>query len=291
MNEKERVVRFAPSPTGRLHIGHACSVLFTAAHVKEGGRFLLRIENIDPGRCRTEFEDGIYEDLAWLGLHWEEPVRRQSEHLDVYRAALAKLDALGVIYPCFCTRKEIEAEIEAAASAPHGLAQGPDGYLYPGTCRHLNAEERAAKIAQGAPYAMRLDVAKAKEVAGKDLHWTDLSAGVQLATPEIHGDVVIARKDVPASYHLSVTVDDDLQGVTLVTRGADLFEATHIHRLLQELLGLAVPDYHHHPLMHDEEGKRYAKRNNAVTLQHMREVDGLTPDDIRARVSPFIKVI
>lgn len=261
------VTRFAPSPTGRLHVGHAYAALvgFQTARAA-GGRFLLRIEDIDQTRCRPEFEDGIYEDLRWLGITWEEPVRRQSEHFDTYRQALESLSALGVLYPCFCTRKDIQAEIARADSAPHG----PEGALYPGTCRHMTQDERAAKIAQDVPYAMRLDVARAKKIVGGPLTWRDLSHGPFTATPEILGDAVLARKDTPASYHLCVTIDDHLQGVTLVTRGEDLLYATHLHRLLQALLGLDVPDYHHHPLLLDEEGKRFAKRNQSVTLAHLR---------------------
>lgn len=271
------VTRFAPSPTGRLHIGHAYSALFAYGHAgKPGGRFLLRIEDIDAGRCRPEFEDGIYEDLSWLGVAWEEPVRRQSEHMDDYRAALDRLKDGDLLYPCFCTRKEIQAEIARAPSAPHG----PEGYLYPGTCRNLGGAERADKIASGIPYALRLDIAKACAETGP-LTWLDHAKGPQTATPKTLGDVVLARKDTPASYHLCVTLDDHLQGVTLVTRGEDLFHATHLHRLLQKLIGLNVPEWHHHKMLLDEEGRRFAKRNNAVTLQYLRE-SGKTPADIAA---------
>jgi glutamyl-Q tRNA(Asp) synthetase len=269
--------RFAPSPTGRLHLGHAFAALFAATH---GGRFLLRIEDIDPQRCRPEFEQGIYEDLAWLGLRWEKPVRRQSEHFAEYARALDTLQEKGLLYPCFCTRKEIQAEIERSATAPHG----PEGALYPGTCRALTEDEREEKLRQGLPYAFRLDMGKAKAAAiheaGGPLYWTDRAIGTQIATPEILGDVVLARKDVMASYHLSVTLDDHLQGVTLVTRGEDLLYATHLHRLLQALLGLDVPQWHHHRLLLDPEGKRFAKRNLAVTLKHLREAEGKTPADI-----------
>ena len=231
------ITRFAPSPTGLLHLGHAHSALFgwTAARDRNG-LFLLRIEDIDPARCRPEFERQLMEDLSWLGLTWPTPVRRQSDHLDDYRAALDRLAGLGVTYPCFCTRKEIEEEIARAGHAPHG----PDGALYPGTCRHLSDAERSARLAAGQAFAIRLDVARAGRLAGP-LSWRDHAAGQIDATPEILGDVVLARKDVPTSYHLSVTVDDALQGVTLVTRGSDLFHATHLHRLLQALLGLPPP--------------------------------------------------
>jgi len=271
------VTRFAPSPTGHLHLGHAHSALFGWRAAREaGGRFLLRIEDIDPGRCRPEFERDLMEDLAWLGLDWETPVRRQSDHLDDYRAALERLQGLGVIYPCFCTRKDVAAEIARAGHAPHG----PDGPLYPGTCRHLSDAERAARIASGAPYALRLDVARAKGLTGP-LRWHDRGRGWQDATPEILGDVVLARKDTPTSYHLSVTTDDHLQGVTLVTRGEDLFFATHLHRLLQALLGYAVPEWHHHGLLTNERGERLAKRDKAQTLRSLREA-GRTPAEVRA---------
>lgn len=271
------VTRFAPSPTGHLHLGHAHSALFGWRAAREaGGRFLLRIEDIDPGRCRPEFERDLMEDLAWLGLDWETPVRRQSDHLDDYRAALERLQGMGVIYPCFCTRKDIAAEIARAGHAPHG----PDGPLYPGTCRHRAETDRAARIAAGAPYALRLDVACAKGLTGP-LRWHDRGKGWQEATPEILGDVVLARKDTPTSYHLSVTTDDHLQGVTLVTRGEDLFFATHLHRLLQALLGYAVPEWHHHGLLTNERGERLAKRDKAQTLRSLREA-GRTPAEVRA---------
>jgi len=271
------VTRFAPSPTGHLHLGHAHSALFgwTAAR-KAGGRFLLRIEDIDPQRCRPEFDRDLREDLAWLGLTWDEPVRRQSEHLDDYRTALARLGGLGAVYPCFCTRKDIAAEIARAGHAPHG----PDGPLYPGICRGLSDLERQDRIAAGDAYALRLDVGKAMAMTGP-LRWHDRRRGWQDATPGILGDVVLARKDVPTSYHLAVTVDDHLQGVTLVTRGEDLFFATHVHRSLQELLRVGSPDYHHHPLMVNERGERLAKRDNAKTLRSLRE-SGQTAAAVRA---------
>ncbi|WBX85434.1 tRNA glutamyl-Q(34) synthetase GluQRS [Sphingosinicella microcystinivorans] len=263
------VTRFAPSPTGRLHLGHAFSALsafrFAEMH---GGRFLLRIEDIDTGRCRPEFTDGILEDLAWLGLAWETPVRRQSEHMEDYAAALARLKAMEVVYPCFCTR----ADIAAAAAAPHGAQP-----LYPGTCRALDAETRARRMA--GPHAWRLDVGRAAALAGP-LSWHDAARGEIAATPGAEGDVVLARKDAGTSYHLSVTVDDALQGVTDVVRGEDLFPATHIHRLLQALLGLRTPRYHHHALLTGPEGKRLAKRDRAETLAALRAW-GITPEAIK----------
>ena len=261
------VTRFAPSPTGYLHLGHAYSALFAERAAREaGGRFILRIEDIDRGRCRPAFDASIVEDLVWLGLRWEQPVRRQSEHMDDYATALDALRGRGLLYPCFCTRKDIAAEIAAAGHAPHG----PDGPLYPGTCRTMAADERQDRVDAGHPFALRLDVEKATAGAG-DLIWHDRDAGPVAARPEMFGDVVLARKDTPSSYHLAVTMDDHLQGITLVTRGQDLFHATHVHRLLQALLGLRVPAYHHHGLITDEAGTRLAKRDRAATLRALRE--------------------
>ncbi len=272
----QTVTRFAPSPTGHLHLGHAYSALFAdACALKDGGRFLLRIEDIDRTRCRPEFVDAILEDLTWLGLRWEEPVRRQSEHFADYRAALDRLERQELLYPCFCTRADIQREIAAAGGAPHG----PEGVLYPGTCRGLDAAERARRIAAGAPYALRLDVARAAARTGR-LSWRDLDRGTIEAAPRAFGDVVLARKDVPASYHLAVTLDDHLQGVSLITRGEDLFAATDVQRLLQALLGLATPLYRHHRLLTDESGRRFAKRDRSLTLRSLREA-GRTPDEVR----------
>ncbi|WP_308911388.1 tRNA glutamyl-Q(34) synthetase GluQRS [Pseudokordiimonas caeni] len=268
------ITRFAPSPTGHLHKGHAYSALMAWKLAEAaGGTFLLRIEDIDTTRCREEFVAAIHEDMAWLGISYPTPVRRQSEHMADYAAALEKLKAMGAVYPCFCTRKEIAEEIARSPSAPHG----PDGALYPGTCRGLSAGERQARIEAGDAHAWRLDVAAARTMAGSDpLRWHDAHAGWQEAKPEMHGDVVLARKDTPTSYHLAVTHDDALQGITDVVRGVDLFEATHIHVLLQRLLGLPTPRYHHHPLLLDEHGQRFAKRNLSVTLKSLREA-GVDP--------------
>ena len=275
------VTRFAPSPTGLLHLGHAYSALFAGRlAAAAGGTFLLRIEDIDPGRCRPEFEDAIIEDMAWLGLEWAEPVWRQSERMDVYGAALETLDAMGLLYPCFCTRKDIAAEIGRSGAAPHLTHDGPDGPVYPGICKALDGPARAARIADGEAHALRLDMDAAIAHAGP-LTWHDRTRGEQDATPEIFGDVVLARKDVATSYHLAVTVDDAAQGVTLVTRGSDLFAATHIHRLLQALLGLDVPEWHHTPLLANSDGARLAKRDKAFTLRAMREA-GADPDEIWA---------
>lgn len=273
------VTRFAPSPTGRLHLGHAYAALFAAEAARGAqGRFLLRIEDIDATRCRPEWEAGIFEDLAWLGLAWEEPVRRQSRHMADYQDALTRLEAMGLLYPCFCTRKEIAAEHAAMGAAPHG----PNGPAYPGTCRSLSAAVRRDRRADGRPYALRLDMAMAMAAAGP-LTWFDRGRGAIAADPAPFGDVVLARKETPASYHLAVTVDDHLQGVTLITRGEDLFAATHVHRLLQALLGLDAPEYHHHGLIADEQGRRLAKRDNAPTLAALRAA-GATPESVRDRL-------
>jgi glutamyl-Q tRNA(Asp) synthetase len=258
------VTRFAPSPSGPLHLGHAHSALF-AHRQADGGRFLLRIEDIDTARCRGEHETAVYEDLRWLGLDWEKPVRRQAACMADYRAALDRLAAAGLLYPCFCTRRDIQAEIARAGSAPHG----PEGTLYPGLCRRLDAGERAARLAAGESHALRLDMAEAQRRAGR-LTWRDRAKGQLEARPELLGDVVLARKDIATSYHLSVVVDDALQGVTLVTRGEDLFHATHLHRLLQALLDLPVPEWHHHGLIRDANGERLAKRNAAASLAALR---------------------
>ena len=259
------VSRFAPSPTGRLHLGHAYSAVLAHDYARSrGGAFLLRIEDIDPGRTRAEFVDGIREDLAWLGLAWDGEVLFQSERLPLYAAALERLKQAGLVYPCFCTRSAIAAEIAASASAPHG----PDGPLYPGTCRRLAPEERERRTG-AEPHAWRLDIAAASAAAGP-LYWHDGDTEVQ-AEPQAFGDVVLARKDAPVSYHLAVTVDDAAQGVTDVVRGRDLYAATDVHRLLQALLALATPAYHHHPLLLDAEGRRLAKRHGATALADLRK--------------------
>lgn len=278
------VLRFAPSPTGYLHLGHAYSALLAyETALAEEGRFLLRIEDIDPVRCKPEFAQAVLEDLRWLGLAWEEPVRRQSEHLEDYAAALAKLRKMGLVYPCFCTRREIENEVMASAAAPHLALQGPDGPVYPGTCRNLDPEERAQRLRRDHAANWRLDVAKALERTGP-LYWNDRAAGRVSAAAQDFGDVVLARKDVPTSYHLSVTVDDHRQHVSLVTRGKDLFRATDIHRLLQALLGYETPDYHHHELLTDATGRRLAKRDGDVTLRALR-ASGKTAVEVREMVA------
>lgn len=275
------VTRFAPSPTGFLHLGHAHAALF-AARAAGPGRFLLRMEDIDRGRCRPEFDAAILEDLAWLGLDWDGPVLRQSARAGAYRAALDRLDALGVLYPCFCTRGEIAAEINRAGAAPHGgpgpgLSEGP---LYPGTCRGLSAAERQARMARSEGSALRLDAGKAAGLVG-ELAFFDRALGDTLVAPLLLGDAVLGRKDIETSYHLSVVVDDAAQGISLVTRGADLFPSTHLHAVLQALLGLPAPEYHHHPLIEDGSGARLAKRDHAMTLRTLRE-SGRSPAQVRA---------
>lgn len=262
--------RFAPSPTGRLHLGHAYSALYAARLAREsGGRFLLRIEDIDAGRSRPAHEAGMLEDLAWLGLSWEQPIWRQSARGDQYRVALDRLSAAGLLYPCFCTRKMIRAEIAAMGQAPHLPGSGPDGPIYPGTCRGLDKNTRASRMADGQSYALRLDMRRAMAAVGT-LTWRDRLAGSQVMRADIFGDIVIARKDVPASYHLAVTIDDAAQGVSLVTRGADLFQASHVHRLLQALLDLPVPDWQHHAILVDQDGNRLAKRLSSTSLADLR---------------------
>lgn len=276
--------RFAPSPTGFLHLGHVHSCLFAVNAAKAAdGRFLLRIEDIDPNRCRPEYEVMLKEDLAWLGFRWEEPVRRQSDHMDDYAAALHRLAALGVTYPCFCSRKEIADEIARAGNAPHLVAMGPEGPLYPGLCRHLPRDVAAARVAGGEPHAIRLDVAKAAALTGP-LSWHDRARGTITADTGLLGDIVLARRDVRTSYHLSVTVDDAIQGVTLVTRGQDLFHATHVHRLLQALLSLPVPDYHHHGLLLNSQGERLSKRDGATGIRMLR-AQGVSAADILHRAA------
>lgn len=268
--------RFAPSPTGFLHLGHVRAAAF-ARQAAEGGRFLLRIEDIDPLRCRPEYAPAIEEDLRWLGFAWDGPVRVQSAHLDEYRAVLAALSARGLLYPCFCTRAEIAREIAASGAAPHG----PDGPLYPGICRRMPAEERAARLAGGQAHALRLDMAAACACAGP-LTRHERGQGRLACDPAQFGDVVLARKDIPASYHLCVTHDDALQGVSLVTRAVDLAPAADLHRLLQALMGWPEPDYAHHPLLLGPDGKRLAKREGAASIREMR-AGGLSPEAVLAR--------
>jgi glutamyl-Q tRNA(Asp) synthetase len=280
------VTRFAPSPTGYLHLGHAYSALlaFRAAQ-QAGGRFILRIEDIDQTRCKAEFEDAIYEDLAWLGLTWAAPVRRQADHFDDYAAALNLLRESGVVYRCFKTRKEIIDEI---ARAPHLSPAGPEGSQYIGA--PLAAYEERSLLAEGAAFAWRLSIEASRKRLGphfENLHFTEeTSDGTRQvkAMPDIFGDPVIARKDSGTSYHLASVHDDALQGVTHVIRGEDLFHAAHLHRLLQSLLDLPAPIYRHHHLLTDESGARLAKRDKSVTIKSMRE-SGATAEDVIARLN------
>ncbi len=284
-----RILRFAPSPNGYLHLGHAYSALLNAGMARDlRGRLLLRIEDIDETRSRRPYEDAIYEDLAWLGIAWEQPVRRQSRHFDDYRAAIARLEAQGLLYPSFESRSEITALVAERDRQGH-WPRDPDGVpLYPGRGRKMPPAERRRRIDTGEPYALRLAMDAAVARAGV-LAWTETGSGPQAQTgrvaaaPQMWGDVVLARKDVPASYHLAVTVDDALQGVTDIVRGQDLFWSTSIHRLLQVLLGLPEPDYHHHKLILDADGTKLSKSAQARSLRDLRAA-GATPDDIRRMV-------
>lgn len=256
------VTRFAPSPTGPLHLGHALSAIRAHDVARAaGGRFLLRIEDIDGTRSRAEHVDGILADLRWLGLTFDGPVLHQSTRQGAYQAALDRLSVMGLLYPCFCTR----ADIAASVGAPQA---GDDGSVYPGTCRSLVSADKQARLAT-TPHALRIDMARAVALVGP-LDWHDTEAGWVAADLMLHGDVVLARKDAPASYHLAVTIDDAAQGVSDVVRGADLFAATHVHRLLQALLGLPTPRYHHHALLTDDQGRRLAKRSGAPSLAQLR---------------------
>ena len=322
------VTRFAPSPTGFLHLGHAFSALIAWRRAREaGGRFLLRLEDIDPGRCRPDYAAAIEEDLAWLGLDWDGSVRVQSTHLAEYQAVLDDLKARGLLYPCFCTRADIAREVAEAASAPHApdgkISHAPDGRTphapdgrtphapdgrtphapdgrtpyapdgrtphapdgaipYPGICRRLSIDARTARIAGGEPFALRLDMPRAVASVGA-LTFQDETQGMVACMPLRFGDVVLARKDAPASYHLCVTHDDAVQGVTLVTRGEDLLAATHLHRLIQALMGWPEPRYAHHPLLAGPDGKRFAKRDGALSLRQLR-ARGQSPTEIRAMI-------
>lgn len=280
------VLRFAPSPNGHLHIGHAYSALFNAKVAREiGARLLLRIEDIDPQRSRPEFEKAIYEDLAWLGLEWEEPVRRQSEHMSDYALALDRLAEQGLVYPCFCTRAEIAAAVERREAERGSWPRDPDGApFYPGTCKRLSDQDKERRVASGRYAAMRLDMQAALARSQDKIGWSEFFEGAEArdinAEPSLWGDVVIGRKDVPTSYHLAVVIDDAFQGVTDVARGMDLFNATSLHRLLQVLLDLPAPRYRHHRLIEDHEGRKLSKSEGAPTLRSLR-ADGVSPQDVR----------
>ena len=283
------VFRFAPSPNGYLHLGHAFSALINHDMARAAGaRLLLRIEDIDAARCRPEFEPAIFEDLGWLGVTWEAGVRRQSEQFQTYRAALDQLVARGLIYPSFESRAEISrlvAEREKKAPWPHD----PDGApLYPGDGKRLSRAERARDIARGAPFALRLDMERALAQTGA-LEWSEIGRGPDgdtgtiTAAPQAWGDVVLARKETPTSYHLAVVVDDAQQGITHVVRGQDLFRSTSVHRLLQALLGLRAPIYYHHRLVRDSDGNKLSKSTQATGLRELR-ARGVTPSGIRKLV-------
>jgi glutamyl-Q tRNA(Asp) synthetase len=283
------VFRFAPSPNGYLHLGHAFSALLNFDLARQtGGRLLLRIEDIDLTRSKPEFEAAIHEDLAWLGIAWEQPVRRQAEHLADYREALEKLSAQGLVYPSFETRAEIAKLVAQREASGHWPRDPDDAPLYPGTAKSLPSDERARLLESDAPYALRLDMAAACARAG-NLGWSehgegpDREAGTVAARPEAWGDVILARKETPTSYHLAVVVDDALQGVTEVVRGQDLFWSTSVHRLLQELLGLPQPAYRHHRLILDAAGRKLSKSTEATGLRELRAA-GATPADIRRLV-------
>jgi glutamyl-Q tRNA(Asp) synthetase len=274
------VFRFAPSPNGQLHLGHALSALLNRDLAREAdGRFLVRIEDIDPGRSLPSFEAQILDDLAWLGLDWEKPVRRQSEHLADHERALDELNRRGLLYPCFCSRGAVKA------SMPKGASVDPDGApVYPGTCRDLSAGERAANIRSGGAYVLRLNMQKALAEVGRPLTWTEIGPDGKAreveADPAAWGDVVLARRDVRTSYHLAVVVDDAAQGVTHVVRGKDLYDATSVHRVLQTLLDLRAPVYRHHRLILDRAGKKLSKSEGAESLRTLRS-NGRAPTDIR----------
>lgn len=267
------VTRFAPSPTGWLHLGHVYAAAMAWERARQaGGRFLLRLEDIDPARCRAEYAEGIIEDLRWLGLTWDGPVRVQSEHLADYRGTLDQLSARGLLYPCFCSRAAIE---QASAHAPHG----EDGPIYPGTCRRLSQSERTDRMTVER-YSLRLDVQRALEEVATPLAYEDEGEGSVRCRPERFGDPILARKDAPASYQLCVTHDDAAQGVTLVTRGIDLRPATDLQRLLQALMGWPAPRYAHHRVLTDSAGRRLSKRDRAATVRVLR-ADGYSPHDVR----------
>ena len=284
-----RVLRFAPSPNGYLHLGHAYSALLNADMARGfGGRLLLRIEDIDTERCRPQYEDAIHEDLRWLDMSWQEPVRRQSDHFADYQMAIDRLDAEGLLYPSFETRRELAA-LAAELDRKGGWPRDPDGVpIYAGRARRLSAAESQRRRAAGEPFALRLAMDKAMARAGV-LTWTETGAGPSgqtariTAAPQMWGDVILARKDSPASYHLAAVVDDALQGVTDIVRGQDLFWSTGIHRLLQALLGLPEPSYHHHKLILDEAGQKLAKSTNATGLRELRAAS-VKPFDIRRMV-------
>ena len=277
------VVRFAPSPNGLLHLGHAYAAMMAHDFARaRGGRFLLRIEDIDQGRSRPEFVTALLEDLRWLGLGWDGDVIFQSERLDSYAASAARLKALGLLYPCFCSRSDLRRLHERRP-----VPEGPDGPIYAGTCRHLDRNQ-AAKRAAIEPHSWRLNVAEALKFTGP-LAWTDDRHGAQLCQPEQLGDVVLVPKEAPVAYHLAVTIDDARDGITHVVRGDDLFASTHIHRLLQALLDLPTPVYFHHALLRDEKGEKLAKSRDSASLSVLRSRGGnghILVEDLRQGMFP-----
>lgn len=291
---KNRVFRFAPSPNGLLHLGHALSAMLNHdLAAASGGRFLLRVEDIDPARSRPEFEAAIYRDLAWLGLDWEKPVRRQSEHLEFYGEALERLKAMGVLYPGFLSRGEVKARVLAHEAAGGVWPRDPDGApLYPTEERKLDRGEALARIAAGRQHAWRLDMDRARALAPAVLDWAEAGAGPEgetgllAAVPERWGDVILSRPDAPASYHLAVVLDDAVQGITDVVRGQDLFHATAVHRLLQSLLGLPAPVYRHHGLVPGPDGRKLSKSNQDTGIAAYRE-RGVSPAGIRALLAGY----
>lgn len=271
------ITRFAPSPSGPLHVGH----LLAAQQARRladvhGGQCFLRVEDIDTRAQHAEYLELMYEDLEWLGLHFDGEIMVQTQRFGVYGAVLEQLRLMGLLYPCFCTRTEIRNQLAEMGRAPHATL----GYLYPGTCRHLPQDVVAEKLAAGVPHSWRLDMQKVQDIIGCPT-WHDMYRGTQRCVPTAYGDVILARKDFPASYHLCVVVDDAAQGVTHVTRGADLFDSTHIHRALQGVLGLPVPQYCHHALLRDNAGKRLAKRDGARSIASLRDA-GYTPEQVKA---------
>ena len=279
------VVRFAPSPNGYLHLGHVYSAMMNGVLAAEtGGRSLLRMENIDVTRCRPEFETALLEDLAWLGITWREPIWRQSDHFASYATALRRLERRGLVYPCFCSRGDIMAAVASRLRWP----VDPDGTpLYPGTCKHMAPEKRAQRFAAGERASYRLDMDRAIEIVGRELSWGEYRGGSlrfeERATPEVWGDAVLSRKDIATSYHIAVVIDDAAQGVTDVVRGEDLFMATNLHRILQALLDLPTPNYHHHALIRDSAGQKLSKSQRAKPLRSYRQ-EGLARDEVLARL-------
>ncbi len=278
-------LRFAPSPNGYLHLGHAyCALQNERVAAKLGGQLLLRIENIDLDRCRRDYEAAIFEDLAWLGLSWQEPVRRQSEHFSDYACALEDLTGRGLLFPCFCSRADIARAVNAASDRP----RDPDGTpLYPGTCKTMGADERAQRLASGQHAALRINMDEALAAAGMRLGWCEYGEEDEsrdvTAEPALWGDAVIGRRDIPTSYHIAVVVDDHIQGVTDVVRGQDLFNATSLHRLLQALLGYDAPRYHHHKLLRDKGGEKLSKSTRAKAMRSLRN-EGVSANELRRRL-------